>query len=145
MIILDTNVVSEFRRPNPDPHVVSWMNAREPTNLHLAVVTAGELPYGVFRLPRDGKFDHLSLAVSEVVEGDFDGRVLPHDGRAAGCFGIRVGNARREGKAIGLADGQIASIALAHDGSPVAMRDRKPFEMMGVDVIDPWSYPASAG
>jgi len=87
----------------------------------------------------------LSLAVSEIVEGDFDGRVLPHDDRTAGCLGVRVGNPRREGKAIGLADGQTASIALAHDGPPVATRDRKPFEMMGVDVIDPWNHPASAG
>jgi len=132
MIILDTNVVSEFQRPNPDPHVTAWMSVQDPTNLYLTAVTVGELFRGVFQLPRDGKFYRLSRAISEIVERDFDGRVLHYDGRAAGYFGVRVGSARLEGETIGMADGQIASIALAHDGPPVATRDRKPFEMMGV-------------
>lgn len=141
MIILDTNVISELQKPAPSESVIAWLNAQDPTNLYLTSVTVGELMYGVFSMPRGAKFERLSGEVSALVEQDFKDRIIPYDGTAAYYFGMRVGNARRKGKTIGLADGQIASIAIANNLAPVATRDSKPFEMLDVDVIDPWSYP----
>lgn len=139
MIILDTNVISELQKPAPSENVIAWLDAQDPSNLYLTSVTVGELMFGVFSMPRGAKFESLSNAVSALVEEDFKGRIIPYDATAAYYFGMRVGSARRNGKTIGLADGQIASIAIANDLAPVATRDSKPFEMLNVDVIDPWS------
>lgn len=140
MIILDTNVISELQRPVPSANVIAWLNAQDPTNLYLTAVTVGELMFGVFSMPRGKKFERLSDEIAAIVEDDFKDRILPYDGTAAYHFGMRVGNARRNGKTIGMADGQIASIAIAQNLAPVATRDLKPFEMLDVDVINPWSY-----
>lgn len=144
MIILDTNVISELQRPSPSPNVIAWLNAQDPTNLYLTAVTVGELMFGVFSLARGQKFERLSGEVAAIVEEDFRDRILPYDGTAAYYYGMHVGNARRSGKTIGIADGQIASIAIAQDLAPVATRDAKPFGMLNVDVIDPWKYPLAS-
>ncbi len=141
MIILDTNVISELQKPAPSENVIAWLDAQDPSNLYLTSVTVGELMFGVFSMRRGAKFESLSNAVSALVEEDFKGRIIPYDANAAYYFGMRVGSARRKGQTIGLADGQIASIAIANDLAPVATRDSKPFEMLNVDVIDPWRYP----
>lgn len=143
MILLDTNVISETQKSRPDPNVMAWLNAQEPTNLYLTSVTVGEMFFGVFSMKRGPRFEHLSGAIAAIVEEDFHGRILPYDAGAAYFYGMRIGAARRSGVTIGIADGQIAAIAMANNNPPVATRDRKPFEALGVDVIDPWSRTES--
>lgn len=141
MIILDTNVISEMQRPTPNPNVVAWLNAQDPTNLYLTAVTVGELLFGAHVLPPGKRQKALSDSVAAIVENDFDGRVLPYDATAAYFYGMRIAAAKRSGVSIGVADGQIAAISFAQNIVPVATRDRKPFDMLNVDVIDPWAYP----
>ena len=79
----------------------------------------------------------IALGVTELFEVDFSGRVLPFDSRAALMFGANIATVRqRFGKpAVKDMDGMIAAIAISHDRCPVATRDRRPFELMGVEVI----------
>lgn len=141
MIILDTNVISELQKPAPSENVIAWLDAQDPTNLYLTSVTVGELWYGIYSMPNGARFERLKSAIAALVEDDFKDRILSYDATAADYFGMRVGGARQAGKTIGLADGQIAAIAIANNLAPVATRDSKPFEMLNVDVIDPWSFP----
>ena len=143
MIILDTNVISETQRKQPDPNVMAWLDAQEPSNLYLTAITVGELMFGVSSMERGPRQKRLTDAVSAIVEIDFRGRILPYDATAAGNYGTRVGAARRQGITIGQADGQIAAIAAANDVAPVATRDRRPFEALGLEVIDPWAFAPS--
>lgn len=52
MFLLDTNVVSELRKPNADRQVVAWAQAVAPTSLFLSVITLLELETGILRLER---------------------------------------------------------------------------------------------
>ncbi len=140
MIILDTNVISETQKKIPDPNVMAWLDAQDPTNLYLTAITVGELLFGVFCLDPGEKMQRLSEAVAAIVEDDFRGRILPYDAGAAQFYGMRLAAARRQGITIGQADGQIAAIAIQNQIAPIATRDRKPFEALRLDVINPWEY-----
>ncbi len=139
MIILDTNVVSETQKQRPSATVMAWLDAQDPTNLYLTSVTVGELVFGVTCLDAGARRLALEAAVQAIVEDDFRGRVLPYDAKAARLYGTRIATARRQGHSIGMADGQIAAIALSNEGAAVATRDRKPFDVLQVEVIDPWT------
>lgn len=140
MIILDTNVLSETQRPNPDPKVLAWLDAQTPANLYLTAITVGELMFGVHCLDPGARFRRLLDTLTTIIADDFRGRILPYDEAAASMYGKQIGAARRAGITIGQADGQIAAIAFAHDAAPVATRDRKPFDALHLSVINPWDY-----
>lgn len=59
VILLDTNVISEPMRPDPDPHVIAWFDAQNVDTLHLSAVTVGELRYGVAALSAGRRRSHL--------------------------------------------------------------------------------------
>lgn len=140
MIILDTNVVSELQKKEPDERVIAWLDAQEPTNLFLTAISVEELLLGVHLLPPGKRMQQLSTAVEAILQVDFKGRILPYDATAAMYYGMRISDARKQGYTIGHADGQIAAIAIANKHAPVATRDRKPFDALRVDVINPWDY-----
>ena len=97
-----------------------------------------ELLVGVELLPIGRRRDGLETALAAIVLKLFDDRILPFDARAAVFYASSLGKARSAGKALAVADGPIAAIALTH-GFAVATRDRAPFIAAGVSVIDPWT------
>lgn len=139
MIIVDTNVISEMQRPEPNPAVIAWLDRQEPTNLYLTAVTAAELMFGAFSVPAGRRAMQLQDAVSHLIEDQFRGRILPFDATAAYYYGMRMAACRKSGQAIGIADGQIGAIAIANNRAAVATRDVAPFEALGLDVINPFS------
>lgn len=139
MIVLDTNVISEAMRPDPEPAVIEWLDRQQPSTTFTTSVTAAELTLGAALLPRGRRRRDVTAAVADAL-ALFDGRVLPFDLDAAAEFGERVSAARALGHQVSTADAQIAAIAAAH-GFVVASRDTEPFRALGVDVIDPFEQP----
>lgn len=139
MIIVDTTVISEMQRPEPNPAVIAWLDRQEPTNLYLTAITAAELMFGAFSVPAGRRAMQLQDAVSHLIEDQFRGRILPFDAAAAYYYGMRMATCRKSGQAIGIADGQIGAIAIANNRAVVATRDVAPFEALGLDVINPFS------
>jgi len=137
MIILDTNVISEPLRRDPESHVVEWMDAQALETLYLSAITVAELRFGMASLPTGKRRDSLQESLEKQILPLFAGRVLPFDLRASQAYGERMAGARAQGQAIGTADGYIAATAAAH-GMMVATRDVSPFEAAGVGVINPW-------
>jgi predicted nucleic acid-binding protein len=144
MIILDTNVISETQKFNPDPRVMAWLEGLDPTTTYLTAITVAELVYSVDRLPAGKRRTTLSQAISAIVETDFYGRILPFDATAAYYFGPAAAAAEKNGLAVKFADGAIAAIARANNLCPVATRDEARFAAMGVDIINPWKGPSPA-
>ncbi len=138
MIILDTNVISETQKLNPDPNVMDWLDGLDPTTTYLTTISVAELVFGVDRLPAGKRRSSLSQGVSAIVETRFFGRILSFDATAAYYFGSLVAAAEKNGQAVGFADGAIAAISRANNLCPVATRDEAPFRAMGVDIINPW-------
>lgn len=137
MIVVNTNVISEAMRERGDDRVVAWLNAQALETLFLTAITAAELRFGVLALPPGRKRDLLHGRLERDVLPLFSNRILAFDLPASERYATVMARARRDGKAIGRADGFIAAIALTH-GFSVATRDTSPFDAAGVPVIDPW-------
>ena len=138
MILIDTNVISEPLRANPEPKVVDWLDSQALETLYLSVITVGELRYGVARLPEGKRRDILQDRLETQVIPAFTRRILAFDLPATQAYADLMSKAQSAGLAIGMADGYIASIATVN-GVTVATRDVAPFKAAGVSVINPWS------
>jgi toxin FitB len=137
MILLDTNVVSEAMKPDPDPAVRSWLDEQTAETLFLSSVTMAELMFGIGSLPKGKRKDRLTAALDGMLDL-FAGRILPFDIGAARRYADLAVKARAAGKGFPTPDGYIAAIAAAHDFA-VASRDASAFAAAGLTVIDPWT------
>lgn len=137
MIVLDTNVVSEAMKPEPNPAVMAWLNAQAAATLYLSSVTLAELMFGIAALPAGRRKDLLSQALEGLLRL-FRDRVLPFDTDAARHYAELAVTARAGGRGFPTPDGYIAAIA-ASRGFMVASRDTAPFEAARVPVINPWA------
>jgi predicted nucleic acid-binding protein len=138
MIILDTNVVSEAMKPEPNPVVRAWLNDQAAETLYLSSVTLAELLFGIAALPSGKRKDMLALTL-EGLMGLFKDRVLPFDVEAARHYADLAVVAKVSGRGFPTPDGYIAAIA-ASRGFIVASRDTAPYEAARVTVINPWEF-----
>lgn len=139
MILLDSNVVSEAMKPEPNPAVRDWLDAQAVETLFVSSVTIAELLFGIGALPNGKRKERLAAAVEGVIDL-FAGRILPFDTEAARHYADLAVRARAAGHGFPLPDGYIAAIAAARDYS-VASRDSSAFVAARLAVINPWSAP----
>ncbi len=137
MILLDTNVISEAMKPQPDQAVLHWLDQQAAETLFLSSVTVAELAYGIGALPEGRRKANLSAALDSVL-GLFRTRILPFELNAARCYAALAVKARAAGQGFPTPDGYIAAIAAAN-GFIVASRDTSAFHAAGLAVINPWS------
>jgi toxin FitB len=137
MFIVDTNLISEIRRPTTaDRAVLAWFAAQRDNTLFLSVASIQELCYGaLLKQRKDQRVGQQLLRwIDDFVIAGFQGRILPIDIRIArktAELNVPVTRPYR--------DALIAATALEHD-MIVATRNVKDFSPMGVRVINPWDY-----
>lgn len=138
MIILDTNLLSEPLRPDPEPRVVAWIDAQPTETLYLTAISAAELRAGVALLPAGKRRSTLQDSLEQTILPLFTGRVLPFDLDCTFAYARLLAKTRKAGQAIATADAFIAAIASVH-GFAIATRDTAPFQSAGLTVINPWN------
>ncbi|MCL6508983.1 MAG: type II toxin-antitoxin system VapC family toxin [Bryobacteraceae bacterium] len=136
MIVLDTNVISEAMKPEPDPAVRDWLDEQAAETLYLSSVTVAELLFGIGALPGGRRKQKLAITLDGLL-ALFDGRILSFDTGAARHYADLAVAARSAGRGFPTPDGYIAAIATAH-GFAVATRDASAFNAAGIPIIDPW-------
>ena len=134
MYLLDTNVISELRKPKADKNVVAWANTVIAPRLFISAITLKELETGVLRMerrdPAQGKV--LRHWLKRHVMPAFDARILPVDAAVAlRCGSLHVPDSANESDAL------IAATALVH-GLTVVTRNTGDFKSSGVALINPW-------
>ena len=135
--LLDTNVVSELRKANPDPHVKAWSDAQSPSMLFLSIVTLAEIRYGV-ECHRDGAFQaELNLWLESTLRPWFAGRILAIDEEVLLEWRRMVESGRGRGIVFSHPDVLIAATARVH-GLDVCTRDEGGFSRTGIAVVNPW-------
>lgn len=137
MFLLDTNVVSELRKPRADRRVKRWAESVPAANLYLSAITLLELETGVLQIERrDAKQGAvLRRWMDAHVLPAFAGRILPIDAAVAlRCARLHSPNPMAHGDAL------IAATALVH-GFIVVTRHTADFEPAGVELFNPWSAP----
>ena len=137
MIILDTNVISETLKPQPDPGLIAWLDAQTIETLYLSVITVAELRAGISIMPQGAKKDKLNEAVEGQTLPLFTNRILSFDQADSGSYAHIIALTRSNGFTIGMADALIAATA-REKRFQVATRDTEPFLAAGVKVINPW-------
>ncbi len=137
MLVLDTNLVSELMRPQPEAAVLAWVGAQPMKEMAITAVSSMEIRFGIHILPEGRRRAELDRKFSELIAQGFAGRILPFDGQAGeACADIRAMR-QRSGRRISTEDAMIAAIAKVHGGT-VVTRDANGFTGCGVPVINPW-------
>lgn len=137
-IILDTNVISEPKRPTPSSKVVDWFAAQNPQDLFITAMVVAELSMGIERMAPGQRKRDMQDWRDRLIDQGFSGRILLMDTEAALIYGQIVAAAFAQGRPPGVADAQIAAVAKANNMA-VATRDISDFEAFDIEVIDPWS------
>lgn len=134
--LLDTDVVSEPRKPRPSAAVLRWLAQVPIDELALSVMTIGELRKGAEQVrPRDAdRASTFDLWIAGAV-AQFHGRILAVDSDVAEAWGRLEATQPRP-----KVDGLIAATALVH-GMTVATRNVRDFERMGVQTYNPFEAP----
>lgn len=135
MIVLDTNVLSEPLRKQPDPRVIGWLKS-PPEALILTSITVGEILVGVRLLPSGRRREGLMASIERVLTS-FADRVLPYDDAAARVYAELQDARRIAGRPLSVEDGMIAAIC-RHRKVQLATRNQKDFQDLGVGLLNPW-------
>lgn len=109
--LLDTNVISEPLRPQPDPNMLARLHQYQ-SEVAIAAVVWHELWYGCARLPPSTRRDRITNYLNQVVGATIP--VLPYDEAAAHWHGRERARLAALGRTPSFADGQIAAIAHTH-------------------------------
>jgi len=132
--LLDTNVLSELRRRDPDANVTRWIADRPVSTLYLSVLTLGELRKGIELLEEGQRKRRLVDWLEAELPVFFAGRILPVDAGVAERWGRLLAF---HGRPLPVIDSLIAATALCH-GLTLVTRNLKDFRHPDLAALDPW-------
>jgi toxin FitB len=136
--LLDTNIISEWVKPRPDPGVAGWLEEVDEDRVFLSVVTLAEIRYGIERLAPGRRRTQLDNWLREELPSRFESRILPVDVAIADACGCLLALARRAGRGLGAMDALIAATCLASD-LVLATRNLGVFAELGIELHSPFS------
>lgn len=135
--LLDTNILSELRRPRPEPKVVAFVAEQQLDRLFISAVTLAEIRFGIERVPDAGRRAALHDWLTHRVRPMFDQRVLPITEDVMVKWRLLVEEGRKSGHTFSQPDLIIAATALQY-GLTLVSRDSADFEKARVPLLNPW-------
>ena len=134
--LLDTNVISELTRDDPDSRVARFLN--DEGDLWLSSVVVYEMEYGLATLPQGRRAARLRALQANILAA-FAGRLLSLDQSGARWAAEFRAQARRAGRTVDVGDALIAGTAKAHNLA-IATRNVRDFQGMDIGIVNPWDY-----
>lgn len=138
MVLLDTNVISEFTRAEPDAKVLGRIDLVDRTHLFTTAITEAEIRHGLEMMPEGRRKRAIERIVLRVFETSFAGRILSFDSAAAQHFASILTGRLKQGRPMSFGDAQIAAIARCY-GATLCTRNARDFVDCGVPVWNPWT------
>ena len=135
--LLDTNILSELRRPRPEPKVVEFVAAQSLESLYISSVTLAEIRFGIELVANVNRRADLNNWLTHKVRPMFDQRVLPITEDIMLKWRLLVEDGRKGGHTFSQPDLIIAATALEH-GITLVSRDTSDYERARVPVLNPW-------
>lgn len=136
--LLDTNVISELLKPEPEAKVVRWIEETDESILFLSVITIGEIRKGIERLAPGSRRGRLESWLKIDLRARFRNRILPVDESVAERWGALSAAAAAKGKPLPVIDGLLAATAVHHDLMFVT-RNVRDVAGTSVSTLNPWS------
>ncbi len=135
--LLDTNVLSELRRPKPERKVIAFVAAQPLELLHVSAVTFAEIRFGIERVTDAARRAELNDWLAHKVRPMFEQRVLAITEDIMFKWRLLVEDGRKAGYTFSQPDLIIAATAL-HHGLTVVSRDINDYQKARVPVLNPW-------
>jgi toxin FitB len=135
--LLDTNVLSEFKRHRPDENVVEWTRNVDEDRTFISAVTIGELRRGVALLSQGRRKTELDVWIRHDLLSRFDGHILDVTPTTAEMWGELMAEARIRGFGLHPIDAFIAAAARVHK-LVLVTRNMKDFSNLDIDLVNPW-------
>ncbi|MFH7243037.1 MAG: type II toxin-antitoxin system VapC family toxin [Spirulina sp.] len=135
--LLDTCVISELVAKRPNPSVVTWIDTQLPTDLHLSVITIGEIAKGTSKLAPSRRKDSLTTWLNQTLPNRFGERILGIDTATMMLWGDMVGRLEKQGTPMPLLDSLIAAIAI-QNSLRLVTRNIDDFAATGIVMLNPW-------
>ena len=136
--LLDTNVLSELRRPKPDAKVVQFISSQPLDLLYVSVVTFAEIRFGIELVKEVARRMELNEWLEHKLRPMFEDRVLEISEDIMLKWRLLVEEGRKSGHTFAQPDLIIAATAL-HHGLTVLSRDTSEYQMANVPVLNPWT------
>ena len=138
--LLDTNIVSEMMRPNPEPRVAVFLDTIALEGIGLAAITVWEILSGIGRLDSGTRRDELAERFQDLLDELFEERVFDWTLADAQACARIMEEKRRLGEPLDdhLPDAFLAATAACR-GLTIITRNTGEFRDTGVETVDPWT------
>jgi predicted nucleic acid-binding protein len=137
VILLDTNVLSELMRREPDARVVAWLDAQPAESVWTTAITVFEIRTGIDLLAAGRRQRELEAAFARLLADDLEGRVQSLDQPAALAGGAIAARRQSAGRTVEIRDTLVAGIAAARRAT-LATGNTRHFEDLEVELVNPW-------
>ena len=137
MLVLDTNVISELMKTEPDPQVIAWLDAQSTGSVWTTSISIFEISFGLNALPEGKRKRALQDAFDAMLAEDLDYHVLDFDRVAANRAGEISANLHGLGRPVEIRDVQIAGIVSVRHAI-LATRNLKHFKDTDTSLVNPW-------
>lgn len=135
--LLDTCVISELIKKNPNHKVSTWVSKTAENTLFISLLTIGEIHKGIEKLPQSKKKEYLHNWVNFDLKERFKNRIINFDIETATTWGKIQAQSEIMGKAMPAIDGQIAATGICYN-LIVVTRNTSDMEISGVSLHNPW-------
>ena len=142
--LLDTNVISELRRPKADRNVVAFVTSQPLDSLYISAVTVAEIRFGIELVADAGRRADLTDWLTTRIRPMFAQRILPISEDVMLKWRLMVEEGRKARHTFSQPDLIIAATA-AHYGLTIATRDVSDFVRARVPCVNPWNHQAGQG
>ncbi len=134
--LLDTCLISEFRKPQPEPKVIKWLSNQIEETLFLSVITIGEIQKGISGLVPSKKRADLEIWLRNLIIR-YDGRILPLGTDEMLFWGETITKLEQKGRVLPFMDSLIAVTALTHNLTLIT-KNEADFKNTGVKILNVW-------
>jgi predicted nucleic acid-binding protein len=135
--LLDTNAVSEWTKPKPNPNLIAWLASVDEDRTFLSVITIAEIKFGIERLKAGQRRSNLESWLNGDLAARFEGRLLPVNAAVAEAWGKITASRAAVGRPIPIMDGFIAATATIF-GLTLVTRNTADFENTPAPLLNPW-------
>ena len=135
--LLDTNAVSEWVKPRPNPGLIKWMESADEDRIFISVISLAEIRYGVERMAAGRRRSRLEQWLRDELPLRFEGRMLSVDIKVAEAWGKTVSRSEAAGSPIGAMDAFLAATAELYQLTLVT-RNVSDFPLLK-SILNPWT------
>jgi predicted nucleic acid-binding protein len=134
VIVLDTTVLSGLMRRAAEPATIDWFDLQDISQLWMTTISVHEIRYGIERRPSSHRRRSLERNFQDLLDVGFGVRVLPFDTNAAAASASIAARRHKAGIPAGLADTQIAGIAVSRKAT-LATHNVRHFSDLPIQVV----------